>query len=197
MQSLRLVEQLQAAAQIAASTEGSAVSDDSPTLRAAVDHGVHGEKASSPPCEDIVDIAQDISQMLADAKANLDGVFATGRRTTAPKGVAVAVRGAVARRRAGLAVPTRSGTALGGACVAREFDGRGSFISVGEGTTGSDSAFWADLGAAPGRSWRSVHEYDAMSTAIGSNCLLYGDFSKSHDRRCAGARSSSTSRRSR
>ena len=72
-------------------TEGSTVSEDSPTLvgpsltvfmaRAFV-------QASYESIEDITDLPTEVSKMLADAKANLEGTtFATGGGSTKPKGV--------------------------------------------------------------------------------------------------------------
>jgi HK97 family phage major capsid protein len=85
------------AAQIPASwdTEGSAVSDDSPTLvgpsipiftaRAYVN-------ASFEVVDDVQDLALEVAKIFADAKMNLEGAsFATGGGSTDPKGVVTAV----------------------------------------------------------------------------------------------------------
>jgi HK97 family phage major capsid protein len=52
----------------------------------------------------------------------------------------------------------------------------------GEGTTGSNSAFWADLGAGtpPELLGRSVYEFSTMSSSFttGQDVVLYGNFSR-------------------
>jgi HK97 family phage major capsid protein len=188
------------AAQVSASfdTEGSAVSDDSPTLvqpsitvftaRAYVN-------ASFEAFEDIADIGNEVGKLFADAKANLEGsAFATGGGSTDPKGVVTAVTAVTASR----VSPTTGGSfaladlyKVQNALPARFSAGASWLASLtvinlarrfGEGTTGSNSAFWADLGGntPPQLLGRPVYEYSAMSTSIttGQNVLLYGSFDR-------------------
>jgi HK97 family phage major capsid protein len=188
------------AAQISASfdTEGSAVSDDSPTLvqpSITIFTGRAYVNASFEAFEDIADIAGEIGTMFADAKANLEGSsFATGGGSSDPKGVVTAVTAVTASR----VSPTTGGAyaladvyKVQNALPARFSAGASWLASLtvinltrrfGEGTTGSNSAFWADLGAdsPPQLLGRPLYEYSAMSTSIttGQNVLLYGDFSR-------------------
>jgi len=188
------------AAQIPASwdTEGSAVSDDSPTLvqpSLTVFTGRAWVNASFEVFEDVQDLATEVGSLFADAKANLEGAsFATGDGTTGPKGVVTAVTFTTASR----VSPTTGGTfaladlyKVQNALPARFSAGAAWLASLtvinaarrfGEGTTGSNSAFWSDLGgdAPPELLGRPVYEYSAMSASIttGQNILLYGDFSR-------------------
>jgi HK97 family phage major capsid protein len=188
------------AAQISASfdAEGSVVSDDSPTLVGTTINVCMARayvQASFEAFEDVTDMAQEIQGMFADAKETLEGqVFATGTGTNEPWGIVTRVTGVTASR----VTPTTGGTfvladlyKLQNALPARHSPGAawvGSLTAInlarrfGEGTTGSNSAFWSDLGSdvPPQLLGRPIYEYSAMSTSVttGQNLLLYGDFRK-------------------
>jgi HK97 family phage major capsid protein len=188
------------AAQITASwdSEGSAVSDDSPTLsgptltlytvRAWV-------QASFEAFEDIVDLAGEVSKLFADAKNNLENTtFLTGTGSSQPKGIVTALGAVTASRvspATGGAFAIADLYSVQNALPARHSPGASWLASLttinkarrfGEGTTGSNSAFWGDLGAGtpPELLGRPVYEASPMSTSYttGQDIMAYGDWSK-------------------
>lgn len=188
------------AGQITASwdAEASAVSDDSPTLTSPLITPYRGSAfvpLSFEAWDDISNIASEVAKLFADAKTNLEGsTFATGTGSSQPKGISLGV-GAVTASRVS---PATGGTfaladiyTVQNALPARHSRAASWLASLtilnkirrfGEGTTGSNSAFWADLGAGipPELLGRSIHEQSGMSssTTTGQDILLYGDFSK-------------------
>lgn len=188
------------AAQISASwdTEGSAVSDDSPTLASpniTIFMGRAYIQASYEAFEDLADMAQNVAETFRDAKANLEAsAFATGNGTSAPKGIVTAVTAITASR----VSPTTGGTyglpdvyKVQNALPARHSGGASWTASLpilnatrrfGEGSTGSNSAFWTDLSGdtPPELLGRPIREFSTMSTSVttGQNVLLYGNYEK-------------------
>jgi HK97 family phage major capsid protein len=188
------------AAQVSASwdAEASEVSDDSPTLSQPAIN-LHMARvfvpASFEAIDDIPNLGEQVAMLAADAFDNLEATaFVTGSGTAQPKGVVTAV-GAVTASRVN---PTTGGTyglpdvyVVQNALPARH-SARARWAAsltilnrtrrFGEGSTGSNSAFWTDLGGGvpPELLGRPIYEVSTMSASVttGQDILLYGDFEK-------------------
>lgn len=189
------------AGQISASWDGeaTAVSDDSPTLVQPT-IALNAARAFIPVSfemfEDVTTLGAEVAMLFADARNNLEAAaFTTGSGSSnEPTGIITAV-GAVTASRVS---PTTGGTfglpdlyAVQNAIPARHSAGATWMASLtvlnkarrfGEGTTGSNSAYWADLSAGTPAQLlgRPIVENSSMTSATttGSNVLIYGDFSK-------------------
>lgn len=178
-------------------SEASEVSDDSPTLTAQPITAYLGRTFVAYSFEtegDVPDLAMQLAEVLRDAKANLEATaFAVGSGSQ-PQGIMTLTGATTASR---VAATTTSAFGLADlyavqAALPNRFSRRAAWAMAlptinrarrfGEGTTGSNSAFWADLGAGtpPTLLGRPVHEVGAVSSTIttGGDILCYADFSR-------------------
>jgi HK97 family phage major capsid protein len=178
--------------------EASAAPDNTPTFTQPNIPNFMGEAfvaVSFQAWDDISGVVNEVQRLFGDAKANLEATaFLSGNGTTAPKGIDTAV-GAVTASRVS---PVTGGTftiadvySVQNALPARH-SARASWLAsltilnrirrFGEGTTGSNSAFWSDLGGnVPAELLgRPIREFSTASASVttGQDILYYGDFSK-------------------
>lgn len=181
--------------------EATEVADASPTFTQPVITPAKADAYIQGSMEVVADsgISGEITMLIADAKDRLEATaFATGSGTNQPFGIVTDLQLVTASRVAG------SSGAAGAAdfvladvyalvnALPPRYRPNSSWLSeqtiqnkirrFGEGTTGSNSAFWADLGVAipPLLLGRPVYESSAMDNTIvsGSNddILILGDF---------------------
>jgi Predicted phage phi-C31 gp36 major capsid-like protein len=188
------------AAQITASwdPELTAVGDDTPVLTQPAINLYMGRAfipVSYEALDDIPDLEHEIAKLMADAKDNLESSsFTTGTGSAQPFGAITSVKAVSGSRVA----PTTAATyaladvyKVQNALPARHSANASWMANLailnatrrfGEGTTGSNSAFWADLGGGvPAElAGRAIYENSAMDATSGTSTqsLLYGDFKK-------------------
>jgi HK97 family phage major capsid protein len=188
------------AAQVSAAYAGEnvAVGDNTPTLTQPtiqVWKGTAYVPASFEAFEDVLDLANQVGELFADAKDNLEAnKFTLGSGVNEPKGIVTAINAVTASRVApatagAFALPDIYSTQN---ALPPRFSRNAKWISslpiinrmrrFGEGTTGSMSAYWQDLGGAtpPELLGRELYEVSDMSSnvAAGQDILCYGDFRK-------------------